>query len=60
MTDFKKAFVDTAPFIYFIEKDINNPQYYETVKCFFRDVLELLSPGRIAVSEIKAGIWQRV
>lgn len=30
------------------------------VKCFFRDVLELLSPGRIAVSEIKAGIWQRV
>ena len=35
MTDFKKAFVDTAPFIYFIEKDINNPQYYEKVKCFF-------------------------
>ena len=34
MTDFKKAFVDTAPFIYFIEKDINNPQYYEKVKCF--------------------------
>lgn len=24
MTDFKKAFVDTAPFIYFIEKDSNN------------------------------------
>ena len=24
------------------------------------DVLELLSPGRIAVSEIKAGIWQRI
>lgn len=37
MTDFKKAFVDTAPFIYFIEKDINNPQYYEKVKCFFKD-----------------------
>ena len=40
MTDFKKAFVDTAPFIYFIEKDINNPQYYEKVKCFFREALE--------------------
>ena len=28
MTDFKKVFIDTAPFIYFIEKDINNPQYF--------------------------------
>lgn len=35
MTDFKKVFIDTAPFIYFIEKDINNPQYYEKVKSFF-------------------------
>ena len=35
MTDYKKAFVDTAPFIYFIEKDANNPQYYDKVKkCF--------------------------
>jgi len=25
MTDYKKAFVDTAPFIYFIEKDENTP-----------------------------------
>ena len=37
MIDFKKAFIDTAPFIYFIEKDSNNPQYYETVKGFFKD-----------------------
>ena len=37
MTDFNKVFVDTAPFIYFIEKDIYNPQYYENVKCFFKD-----------------------
>lgn len=37
MIDFKKAFVDTAPFIYFIEKDSNNPQYYEKVKSFFKD-----------------------
>lgn len=36
MTDYKKAFVDTAPFIYFIEKDNNNPQYFERVKEFFR------------------------
>ena len=35
MTDFKKAFIDTAPFIYFIEKDDKNPQYYEKVKTFF-------------------------
>ncbi len=37
MIDYKKAFVDTAPFIYFIEKDINNPMYYEKVKNFFKD-----------------------
>lgn len=36
MIDFEKAFVDTAPFIYFIEKNSNNPQYYENVKCFFK------------------------
>ena len=35
MTDYKKAFVDTAPFIYFIEKDVYNPQYFEKVKEFF-------------------------
>jgi hypothetical protein len=36
MTDYSKVFVDTAPFIYFIEKDSNNPQYHEKVKSFFR------------------------
>lgn len=36
MIDFKKAFVDTASFIYFIEKDSNNPQYHEKVKDFFK------------------------
>lgn len=35
MTEYSKVFVDTAPFIYFIEKDSNNPQYYEKVKSFF-------------------------
>lgn len=37
MTDYKKAFIDTAPFIYFIEKNENNPQYYDKMKNFFRD-----------------------
>ena len=37
MTDYKKVFIDTAPFIYFIEKDENNPQYYDKVKKFFYD-----------------------
>lgn len=36
MTDFRRAFVDTAPFTYFIEKDSNNPQYYDKVKAFFK------------------------
>lgn len=40
MTDCKRAFVDTAPFIYFIEKDANNLQYYEKVKNFFKNGYE--------------------
>ena len=36
MIDFKRIFVDTAPFIYFIEKDSNNPQYHEKVKSIFK------------------------
>ncbi len=35
MTDYKKAFVDTAPFIYFIQKNVNNPKYFDKVKMFF-------------------------
>ena len=35
MIGFKKAFVDTAPFIYFIEGNSNNLQYHEKVKRFF-------------------------
>ncbi len=37
MTDCRKVFVDTAPFIYYIEKDENNPLYFEKVKKFFRE-----------------------
>jgi predicted nucleic acid-binding protein len=36
MIDYNKVFIDTAPFIYYIEKDINNPKYHENVKSFFR------------------------
>lgn len=37
MTDCKKVFVDTAPFIYLIERDENNPHYHERVQNFFDD-----------------------
>lgn len=35
MTDYNKVFLDTATFIYFIEKDNNNPQYFDKMKQFF-------------------------
>ena len=37
MTGFKRVFVDTAPFIYYLE---NNAQYKESIKRFFTDCLE--------------------
>lgn len=37
MIDCKKVFIDTAPFIYFIEKNEDNPQYYNKIKTFFDD-----------------------
>lgn len=37
MIEYKKAFIDTAPFIYYIEKDENNPLYFEKVKNFFHE-----------------------
>lgn len=37
MTDYNKVFLDTAPFIYFIEKDSNNPQYFDNMKQFFEE-----------------------
>lgn len=40
MTDYNKVFIDTAPFIYFIEKDCNNPSYFEKVKGFFKNGYE--------------------
>jgi len=35
MTECRKAFIDTAPFIYCIEESENNPQYFEKIKEFF-------------------------
>ena len=32
MTNYRKIFIDTAPFIYFIEKNENNPQYCDKVR----------------------------
>ena len=37
MTDYNKVFLDTAPLIYFIEKDSNNPQYFDNMKQFFEE-----------------------
>lgn len=34
MTGYKKVFIDTAPFIYYLEQ---NPQYFEKAKDFFLD-----------------------
>ena len=39
-TEFKKVFIDTAPFIYFIEKDNHNPHYHENVKQFLMDAYQ--------------------
>lgn len=36
MTEYKKVFIDTAPFIYFLEKNDKNPQYYYKVREFLR------------------------
>ena len=35
MTGYKKVFIDTAPFIYLIEKNEDNPKYFNRVKWFF-------------------------
>lgn len=37
MIDCKRLFIDTAPFIYYIEKNEENPQYFEKVKNFLKE-----------------------
>ena len=37
MTGYKKVFIDTAPFIYFIEWNKDNPLYYNKVRSFLND-----------------------
>lgn len=34
MTEWRKVFIDTVPFIYYIEKNEDNPQYFDKVKRF--------------------------
>ena len=36
MTDYKKVFIDTAPFIYYIEGSVGNPDYADKAKDFFK------------------------
>lgn len=41
MIDYKKIFIDTAPFIYFIEKNEDNPKYldnYQYIPLFFAEI----------------------
>lgn len=37
MTECKKIFIDTAPFIYYIEESKDNPRYCNQVQGFFAD-----------------------
>lgn len=37
MTGYKKVFLDTAPFIYFIQKNEENPLYFDKVKRFLME-----------------------
>lgn len=34
MTDYKEVFIDTAPFIYYIEGSVGNPEYSDKAKDF--------------------------
>ena len=36
MTDYKKVFIDTAPFMYYIEGSVGNPDYSDKAKDFFK------------------------
>jgi predicted nucleic acid-binding protein len=36
MTEFKKIFIDTAPFIYYIEGSLGNPEYSNKIKNFLK------------------------
>ena len=36
MTDYKKVFIDTAPFIYYIEGSVGNPDYADKAEDFFK------------------------
>lgn len=56
MTGYRKVFVDTAPFIYYIEGSIGNPEYSSKAKKFFKDCHELnikLVTSVITIEEYK-------
>lgn len=56
MTDCKKVFIDTAPFIYYIEKNEDNPQYFEKVKHFFAECYDKNKDFNINIAKEAAGI----
>lgn len=56
MTGYRKVFVDTAPFIYYIEGSIGNPEYSSKAKKFFKECHELeikLVTSVITIEEYK-------
>ena len=56
MTDDRKVFIDTAPFIYYIEGSVGNPEYSNKAKRFFADCYELevkLYTSVITIEEYK-------
>lgn len=56
MTGYRKVFVDTAPFIYYIEGSIGNPEYSSKAKKFFKGCHELdieLGTSVITIEEYK-------
>lgn len=40
MIEYKKVFIDTAPFIYYIEGNVGNPEYSGKAKNFFKSSYE--------------------
>ena len=59
MTDYNRVFFDTAPFIFFLER---NPNYYNTVKAFVgavcnNDVDTVTSTITVEVSTGFLNLW---
>lgn len=54
MIEYKKVFIDTAPFIYCIEESKENPRYYSVVQRFFDNCYKkdiMLATSTVTVEE---------